>query len=84
MEKEKIIKILEENNEGLKSQEIADKSRIDKKIVDKVLKALKDEDIIYSPKRCFYSLKKKKKKKGKNEEWSIFINRLVRRKSKWK
>ena len=35
MEKEKIIKILEENNEGLKSQEIADKSRIDKKIVDK-------------------------------------------------
>ncbi len=58
MEKEKIIKILEENNEGLKSQEIADKSRIDKKIVDKVLKALKDEDIIYSPKRCFYALKK--------------------------
>jgi len=58
MEKEKIIKTLEENNEGLKSQEIADKSRIDKKIVDKVLKALKDEDIIYSPKRCFYALKK--------------------------
>lgn len=58
MEKEKIIKILEENNEGLKSQEIADKSGIDKKIVDKVLKALKDEDIIYSPKRCFYALKK--------------------------
>ena len=58
MEKEKIIKTLEENNEGLKSQEIADKSKIDKKIVDKVLKALKDEDIIYSPKRCFYALKK--------------------------
>ena len=58
MEKEKIIKILEENNDGLKSQEIADKSGIDKKIVDKVLKALKDEDIIYSPKRCFYALKK--------------------------
>lgn len=58
MEKEKIIKTLEENNEGLKSQEIADKSGIDKKIVDKVLKALKDEDIIYSPKRCFYALKK--------------------------
>ena len=42
---------------ALKAGEISEKSGIDKKDVDKVIKQLKSEEKIISPKRCFYSLK---------------------------
>lgn len=53
---EKLIQILKEN-EALRPGEIAEKLGIDKKEVDKLIKKLKDEDKIYSPKRCFYAAK---------------------------
>lgn len=53
---EKIIQILKEND-ALRPGEIAEKLNIDKKEVDKLIKKLKEEDKIYSPKRCFYSAK---------------------------
>ncbi len=56
--KEIVIKTLELSNLPLKSGEIAKKSGIDKKEVDKVIKELKKEEKIESPKRCFYQLKK--------------------------
>lgn len=34
--------------------DIADATGIDKKELDKVIKMLKDQELIYSPKRCFY------------------------------
>ncbi len=56
--KEIIIKTLELAEQPLKAGEIAEKAGIDKKEVDKVIKVLKKEDLIVSPKNCYYSLKK--------------------------
>jgi len=53
---EKLIQVLKEND-SLRPGEIAEKLGIDKKDVDKLIKKLKDEDKIYSPKRCFYAAK---------------------------
>ena len=51
---EKLIALLKEN-EALRPGEIAEKLGIEKKDVDKLIKKLKEEDKIYSPKRCFYA-----------------------------
>lgn len=55
--KELVLKTLRESSEPLKSKDIADKSGLSKEEVDKVLKALKKEELVESPKRCFYSAK---------------------------
>ena len=52
-----VIKTLKESVKPLKSAEIATLAAIDKIEVDKILKALKKEDRIVSPKVCYYSLK---------------------------
>ncbi len=52
---EKIILLLKK--EALKSGEIADKLKLDKKEVDKTIKSLLKEGKIISPKRCYYSVK---------------------------
>jgi len=44
--------------EMAKSSEIAEKTGLDKKTVDLVIKELKKEGKIESPKRCYYALKK--------------------------
>lgn len=54
---DKIITLLKEN-EPLKGGEIAEKLGTDKKEIDKLIKKLKKEDKIISPKRCYYSVKK--------------------------
>lgn len=56
-EKEKIIEILKNSNKELKSNEIASLSGIDKNHVDKIIKELVKEGIVFSPKRCYYQLK---------------------------
>ena len=58
MSKEKIIDVLKGKEDGLKGQEIADAAGIDKKESDKIIKELKEAGVLYSPKRCFYALKK--------------------------
>lgn len=55
--KELILNTLKAAGKPLKSGEIADMAKLEKKEVDKFLKKLKDEDLIASPKRCFYSPK---------------------------
>jgi predicted transcriptional regulator len=55
--KEVIIKTLKDAGEPLKSGEIADKSGIDKKEVDKAIKKLVAENVLTSPKRCYYDVK---------------------------
>ena len=53
----KIIEVL--TSEGaLKSAEIATKVGEEKAIVDKTIKILVKEEKVYSPKRCFYDVKK--------------------------
>ena len=58
MEFEKIVfETLKKSKNPLKGTEIADQAGIDKKEVDKALKALKKDEKIYSPKNCFYAVK---------------------------
>jgi len=57
--KEIVLKTLAESPEPLKGGDIADRSGLDKKEVDKAIKQLKDEELIFSPKRCFYDAVKK-------------------------
>jgi predicted transcriptional regulator len=56
--KESVFNTLSESAAPLKAQEIADKMGIDKKEVDKAIKALKTEEKIASPKVCYYCVKK--------------------------
>lgn len=51
-----IIKTLKESSVPMKSGEIAQKTGIDKKDVDKAIGKLKKEEKIYSPKNCYYAL----------------------------
>lgn len=55
--KEIVLKTLKDSKEPLKSGEIAEKCGQDKAAVDKVIKVLVKEDLITSPKRCFYAAK---------------------------
>jgi predicted transcriptional regulator len=54
---ELVLKTLKNSEKPLKSAEIADIAKIDKKEVDKAIKKLKTEGKIESPKVCFYSAK---------------------------
>jgi transcription initiation factor IIE alpha subunit len=56
--KEIILKALTDAGKPLKGGEIAELTGIDKKEVDKIIKKLKAEDKIVSPKVCFYEPKK--------------------------
>ncbi len=55
--KEKVLSTLVDSEKPLKGAEIATLSGIEKKEVDKAIKALKKEEKIYSPKVCFYDVK---------------------------
>lgn len=50
-----VLKTLKESPKPLKSAEIASVTGIEKTAVDKIIKILKQEDKIISPKVCFYS-----------------------------
>ena len=51
---DKVLEVLKQN-EALRPGEIAEILGADKKEVDKAIKKLKEEDKIFSPKRCFYT-----------------------------
>lgn len=52
-----ILKTLRDTG-ALKTGEIAEKTGLPKAEVDKIIKTLKSEEKIFSPKRCFYDIKK--------------------------
>ena len=52
-----VYQTLQNADNPLKGGEIANISSLDKKKVDKAIKALMKEGKIYSPKRCFYAPK---------------------------
>ncbi|BCD61129.1 MULTISPECIES: helix-turn-helix domain-containing protein [unclassified Nitratiruptor] len=54
---EKVLELLKNSDKPLKSGEIAEALGVDKKEVDKVIKKLKSEGKIESPKRCYYAIK---------------------------
>lgn len=47
-----------ESSEPMRTGEIAEQLGVEKKELDKAMKALKSEEKIFSPKRCYYSVKK--------------------------
>ena len=55
---EKILNTLANSEKPLKGGEIAELTGIEKKEVDKAIKVLKVQEKIFSPKRCFYDVKK--------------------------
>ena len=55
---EKVLKALQNNGAPMKAGDIATAAGIDKKEADKAIKALVKEEKLYSPKRCFYDIKK--------------------------
>ncbi len=54
---ELVFKVLKNSEQPLKSGEIAELSKIDKKEVSKIINVLKKEGRIESPKRCYYKAK---------------------------
>ncbi|QTA38317.1 MarR family transcriptional regulator [Thermosipho ferrireducens] len=59
MEKvELVLKVLSDSDKPLRPGEIAEKAGIDKKEVSELIKQLKKEGKIESPKRCYYAIKK--------------------------
>ncbi len=54
--KEKVLKVFMESDKPLRPGDVAEKTGLEGKIVSDVIKSLKDEGKIISPKRCFYSL----------------------------
>lgn len=55
--KEKVLNTMKSAGKPMRPGEIAELANIDKKEVDKVIKQLKDDKLIHSPKRCFYEAK---------------------------
>ena len=56
--KEKVLGAMNAAGKALKAGEIAEMSGLEKTVVDKVMKDLKKEDVIVSPKRCYWEPKK--------------------------
>jgi DNA-binding MarR family transcriptional regulator len=55
--KETVLQVLHTASKPLKAGDIAERSGIDKKLVEKAIKQLSAEDKIFSPVRCFWQKK---------------------------
>lgn len=54
--KEKVIKAFADSEEPLNAGKVAELSGVEKKEVDKIMKELKKDETIISPKRCKWTL----------------------------
>jgi len=57
MSKEKVLAAMKGAGKPLKAGEITELTGLDKKQVDKAMKLLKDDGLIFSPKVCFWQAK---------------------------
>jgi DNA-binding MarR family transcriptional regulator len=48
---------MQQSQQPMRPGEIAEAAGLDKKDVEKAIKALKDSEQIYSPKKCFYQVR---------------------------
>ena len=49
-----ILEVLKKEENPLNAGQITELSGLERKVVDKAMKALKDEGLIVSPKRCYW------------------------------
>ena len=56
-DKDKVLKIFEKSDKPLRPGDIAKETGIESKEVSKIIKELREEEKVYSPKRCYYALK---------------------------
>lgn len=54
MEKDKVLEIIKAAGEPVNAGKVAELSGLDRKIVDKAMKQLKEEGVIVSPRRCYW------------------------------
>jgi len=54
----KIIETFKTVNKALKTSELVEMTGIEKKDIEKLIKKMTTEGILYSPKKCFYDIKK--------------------------
>ena len=54
---EAVIKTFKDSAEALSAGQVAEKTGIDRKEVDKIMAKLKKEEKIISPKKCYWMLK---------------------------
>ena len=57
-DKEKVIEAMKKAKKPVSAGEVTELSGLDRKIVDKIFKELKQEEMIISPIRCKWELKK--------------------------
>jgi len=57
VDKEKVIEVFKKSDKPLRPGDIAQELGIDSKEVSAVIKKLKEEGKVFSPKRCYYDLK---------------------------
>ena len=55
--KEKVIKAFKDSEEPLNATKVSEISGVEKKEVDKIMKELKKDETIHSPKRCYWTIK---------------------------
>ncbi len=56
-DREKVLQAFKDAGEAINAGKVAELSGVDRKAVDKIMTQLKDEGLIVSPKRCFWTLK---------------------------
>lgn len=55
--KEKVLDVFKTTIKPLRPSEIAEQTGIESKEVSKIIKELREEGKVFSPKRCYYALK---------------------------
>ena len=55
--KNAVLEIMNKEGKPLSAGQIAEISGLDRKQIDKAMKALKEEELIVSPKRCYWEPK---------------------------
>ncbi len=56
-EKDAVLEVMKKEGKPLSAGQITEISGLDRKKVDKAMKALKEEELIVSPKRCYWTPK---------------------------
>ncbi|TKJ19789.1 MAG: transcriptional regulator [Promethearchaeota archaeon Loki_b32] len=55
--KDKVLNVFKNTDKPLRPGEIAEQTGIESKEVSKIIKELREEGTVFSPKRCYYALK---------------------------